>query len=679
MIREKIKTTCPRDCYDACGITVVKTGGKITKILGDPDHAVSRGSLCGKCAIAYNGAWQDPSMRLSQPLRRVGPKGRGEFESISWEAALSEISTRFSGLIDSGNAQTILHTHYTGTVGLIGGWYPIRLFNRIGATEIDPDTVCNKAGHVALENVFGSSLEGFDPRTVKNTKTILIWGANPSHSAPHQNRYWLKEARDAGARVIVVDPIGHGTALAADMHLKVAPGTDAALGFAFLHVMLRKGLVDQAFIDLHVAGADELVPSIMEMPPERAEVLCNVPARMIEEAAEAYAAGPSLLWFGQGLQRQPNGGNVFRTLSALVAFSGNLGRPGAGFLYMNGPGIRGIDMATLTCPSLAVDPAPAISHMDFATVLEDHKRSRALVNWNNNPAASSPEQRRLRSALQREDLFHVAVDIFHTDTTAYADIVLPAASFLEFDDLVLSYFDLTLSAQVKAAEPPGGALPNQEIFRRLASAMGLRETELLEPDSSLIERLLKQTGYEGSFEELAAVGTANLFPETRIQFADLKFATPSGRIELAGIRAEQAGMPRAPTPEADQRPSEGRLRVLSPASNWQMNSSYGNDELIQKRLGCSTVTLHPEDARLNDLKEGDGVVLSNDVGRLSLVVTISEIAQPGVAIVYKGRWPGVSPGDANVNVLVAGRKTDFAESTTVHGTEVTIESARAAE
>lgn len=665
-----VKTTCPRDCYDACGIAVVRKNGTIAKVFGDPDHAISRGALCGKCAVAYNGAWRDPAIRLSRPLKRIGSKGKGEFSPISWNAALAEIAGKFHGLIQTGSGRSILHTHYTGTVGLIGGWYPIRLFNRMGATEVDPDTVCNKAGHAALELVFGNSLEGFDPRTAKDSKAILVWGANPSHSAPHQNKYWLKEARARGTKIIVIDPIGHETALSADLHLKLAPGTDAALAFAFINVLRTKGLVDEAFLQAHVKGAEELLPVIAHMTPARAATLCGITQESIEAAALTYGQGPSLLWLGQGVQRQPTGGNIFRALSALVAFTGNLGKPGSGFCYMNGPGGRGIDMATLTVPALARNGTGLVSHMDLAATLEDPEKSKAFVNWNNNPAASSPDQRRLRRALERADLFHVAVDLFHTDTTAYADIVLPAASFLEFDDLVLSYFDLTLSAQVKAADPPGEALSNQEIFRRLAGAMGYDDPDLFEDDSDLITRLLAQTPYPGTFKELAAVGTTTLFPEPRVQFAGLKFATSSGRIELASDRAEEQGLPRIPEAHADPRPEKGRLRILSPASLWLMNSSYGNDETICKRLGPPTMTLHPDDAAEGGFVEGDAIVLSNEGGELPLSVTISNATQPGVGIVHKGRWPGTSVGDANVNTLVLGRKSDIAESTTVHGTEV---------
>lgn len=667
-----VKTTCPRDCYDACGIVVARKDGMIAKVLGDPDHAIARGGLCGKCAIAYNGAWRDAALRLTSPLKRVGPKGEGAFVPVSWEEAIAAIASRLGGLIDAGEARSILHTHYTGTVGLIGGWFPNRFFNRIGATEVDPDTVCNKAGHVALEMVFGDSVQGFDPRTAKDTRTIVVWGANPSHSAPHQNRVWLKSARMAGATVVVVDPIGHGTARDADIHLKLAPGTDGALAFAFLNVLWSRGLVDKAFLKAHVLGWEELIASIEAMTPARAASLCDIPADAIEQAALLYGDGPSLLWLGQGVQRQPNGGNVFRALAALVAFTGNLGKPGAGFMYMNGPGGRGIDMTTLTAPGLARDGTGSISHMDFAATLENPARAKVLVNWNNNPAASSPEQSRLRAALTREDLFHVAIDLFHTDTTAYADLVLPAASFLECDDLVLSYFDLTLSAQVKAGKPLGEALPNSEIFRRLAAALGFEDPELAETDGDLIARLLAQTTFSGSFTELASLGTVAASPEPRMQFGDFMFATPSGKIEIASARAEQQGLPRVPQPLADARPRDGRIRILSPASRWLMNSSYGNDAKIVARLGPPTVTLHPDEGARLGLVDGDRVVLANGVGQLPLTVLLSDEAQPGMGIVHKGRWPGASASDANVNVLVSARKSDIAESTTVHGTEVEI-------
>ncbi len=202
--KEIILTTCPRDCYDSCGIAVIKRGGVITKVLGDPEHPVSRGALCGKCALAYNGVYRDPDSRLTTPLRRIGPKGAGRFEAIGWDAAIAAIADRFTEIAGSCGPETILHAHYTGTCSLIAGHFPARFFNRLGATEVDPDTICNNAGHAALGYILGSSTIGFDPRTAKDAACIMVWGANPSSSAPHAHKYWLKESP---ARIIVIDPV----------------------------------------------------------------------------------------------------------------------------------------------------------------------------------------------------------------------------------------------------------------------------------------------------------------------------------------------------------------------------------------------------------------------------------------------------------------------------------------
>jgi anaerobic selenocysteine-containing dehydrogenase len=664
-----VRTTCPRDCYDACGIVVLRRDGAVAHVRGDPDHPVSRGRLCRKCAIGYNGEWLDPAARLTVPLRRTGRKGEGRFEQVTWDEAVGEIAERLGAIASDPGPDAILNAHYTGTLSLLAYAFPQRFFNRLGATEVDPDSVCNKAGHVALDYVYGSSETGFDPRTARDAACIVVWGANPSASAPHAHEHWLAEAPGA---VVVVDPIRTETAAAADLHLQPFPGSDAALAFGLMHVLDRDGLVDEGFLRDHALGWDELRPVLAECTPAWTEATTGVPEAAIREAARLYGAGPSLLWLGQGLQRQRTGGNVIRACAVLPALTGNLGKPGAGFLYLNGTESRGIGSDAITAPWLAEEPVPSVSHMDLASRLEDASRSRALVAWNINLAASSPEQARLRRALARDDLFTVAIDLFPTDTTDLADVVLPAAGFLEFDDLVVSYFHLTVSAQTKATEPPGDALPNQEIFRRLARAMGFDEPELVEPDDAIVDRLLLGTGLGLGFAELAAVGTVPISPEPVIQFGGLRFPTPSGRVEIASSRAEADGLPRTPQPWADPRPVEGRLRLLTPASQWLLNDSFANAAKIAKRLGAATVAVHPADASERGLHEGDAVVLANETGRLALRLALSDGLPRGVALSHKGRWPRREPEGANVNVLNPGEKADMGDSTAVHGVEVTL-------
>lgn len=659
-----IRTTCPRDCYDACGISVLVRDGAIRKVLGDRDHHVSKGALCGKCALGYNGAFIDPERRLSAPLRRTGPKGSGQYEQVSWDVAFADIAAKLKGIVAEGDARSILHTHYTGTVAMLAGWFPIRFFNQLGATEVDPDTVCNKAGHVVLADMFGTSLSGFDPEQLPNAKCLMIWGANPSHSAPHMHRHWVKSSKTP---LVVIDPIAHETARQADLHLQLRPGTDAALAFGLLHVIKRLGRIDNDFIAAHVLGFDRLQADIDAATPEVTAELTGVPVDKIVAAATMFSEGPSLLWLGQGMQRQPRGGNAFRSAVLLSIATGYLGKPGAGFCYMNGPETRGVDYSFLMAPELRIDGGSSISHIDLAEHLERPEASRALLTWNNNILASSPAQSRLRKALAREDLFTVVVDLFMTDTAGFADYILPAASFLEFDDLVFPYFHNTMSAQTKAAEPLGQSLPNQEIFRRLARAMDYDAEALFETDESMIARLMAQTSFKGDFEQLKQAGTVQLYSEPVVQFAARKFNTPSGRIEVYSERFEALGQPAVPVPHADESPADGSIRVLSPASVWLMNSIYGNDEVVRKRVGEPSVILSASETSRRGLAEGDDIVLRNDAGSLQLKVRVSSEVQDGVALVYKGSWPRFSGEHANVNVLNGGLRSDIAESTAVHG------------
>jgi len=534
-----VRTTCPRDCYDACGIVVKLAADGTINVVGDPEHDVSRGALCGKCSIGYNGVWRDPGVRLTRPLKRVGPKGTGRFQPIGWDEALGDIAIRLNAIRGRDGA-AILQTHYTGTCSLIAGSFPLRFFNRIGATEVDPDTVCNKAGHVALQLTYGESTRGFDPRTIDGTNCVMIWGANPSTSAPHVHQYWLSETP---APKIVIDPIRHETAAAADMHLQLYPGTDGALAFAMLHAISAAGRIDRAFLATRSKGWEEIAGQLAACTPAWGEATTGVPARLIEDAALLYAAGPSLLWMGQGFQRQTFGGNAMRAVALLPAATGNLGRYGAGFLYLNGWDTRGVDAGYLTATHLKPKSAQTISHMDLASRLEAPE-TEAIVTWNNNIAASSPEQRRLRRALERDDLLQVTLDLFQTDTANYADYVLPAASFLEFDDVVMSYFNASISAQVKAVPPLGESLPNQEIFRRLAAVMGLTDPELFEPDAEMIATLLDQAKPGLTFEALAEAGTIEYPPEPGVQFEHHDYRTPSGKIELTGSAFVDAGLPR---------------------------------------------------------------------------------------------------------------------------------------
>ena len=665
-----IKTTCPRDCYDTCGMEVKIDEKGTLEIKGDPSHPYTRGSLCGKCMLAYNGVFLDPKKRLQAPLRRKGRKGEGVFEQISWDEALSEISCKLKDIANE-DASKILHAHYTGTCSLIANKFPNRFFKHIGATEVEPDTVCNMAGHVALDYIIGTSLIGFDPRTSVDSSSIFVWGCNPSVTAPHAHMHWLK---DSGAKIVVIDPIRHQSAERANLYLQLRPGSDAALVFAIINVLLEECMLDRSFLDKYTIGWDELKPLILKCSPSWGEKHTGIKKEDIITAAKIYGEGPSLLWLGQGLQRQKMGGNIIRSCALLPSLTGNFGKPGSGLLYLNGSGRKGVDSDYLSGSELGVSP-PSISHMDLAKALESKDSAKAFICWNINPVVSNPEQARLRSAMSRSDLFNVVIDIFETDTTDYADYVLPAASFLEFNDLVSGYFNLSFSAQVKASEPMGQALPNQEIFRKLSKYMGFSESALYESDESIINKTLTSVGITGGFSVLSKEGTIWPTDQPVMQFPDLIFPTPSGKIELASSKAEADGFSRLPLPNVDCPAGLGKLRLITPASRWLMNGSYANDYGIKRKLGRPTVTINPKDAERLNLEEGAHVSLTNETGSINMYLCISDIVAQGVAMSVKGRWTRLKDGElnqANVNFLNSGVKSDMGSSNAVHSVEVTI-------
>ncbi len=665
-----IKTNCPRDCYDACGMVVERRSDGKHRILGDANHPVSRGKLCTKCAIAYNGVWQEEDKRLLYPLKRIGPRDKGSFQQISWDNALSTVADKLEENIKLYGAESILHTHYSGTLSLVGYAFPNRFFNYLGASEVDPDSICNAAGHVAWELLFGNSIFGFDPRTLPDAKSIIVWGANPAHSAPHIHENWLG---DFNGKIIVVDPVRTKTATSADVHLQPRPGTDAALAFSLLHCLRAQGKFDADFIAKNTFGYPEILEDIELATPEWGEQKSGVPANTINQVAQIYGNGPSLLWCGQGLQRQLNGGNIMRSVGLLPALTGNIGKAGAGFCYLNiSPAVAGIDFDWLKGVNLNKKQKTVISHMELADELTDLEKFKVFFSWNTNPLASAPDQNKLRKNLNRDDLFVVACDIFMTDTAKYADIILPAANFLEYDDLTFSYFNYYIGAQTKISDPLGKSLPNAEIFRRLARKMNITEPSLYESDKELIESMLRQTNMNLSFEDLKRNGYAYIDEKVIIPYSTLDFETPTGKIEIASNEAEKLGLPRTPLPLFEEQGDIDDWRLLSPASFWRMNDSYSNDINLSGRAGEAKVHINPSDAARLRISNGSPLELYNEAGSIELEVFVDDAILPKTLLSYKGRWPSIEKTKKNINFVHKAQKADMAESSSVHSTLVKI-------
>ena len=558
---------------------MVRRPGRAPIIRGDSADPVSRGKLCKKCSSAYNGVMIDSSARLSAPLRRVGAKGEGRFSPVSWDEALGEIAERLRTITAVHGGSSVLNTHYTGTFAMIGYHFPLRFFNRLGATEVDPDSVCNKAGHVALEYLYGTSLEGFDPRGAREANSILVWGANPSASAPHQHEHWLPEAPGT---VIVVDPLRTETA----QRGRSAPATSTGHRRrprlrAHARAVARRAHGRGVHRCPHGrirGGAARRSRVARRNGPRRRRAS---PGARSNEAAHTYGQGPSLLWIGQGLQRQPMGGNVVRSVALLPALTGNLARPGGGFLYLNGIETRGLDGDYLSGRQLAGDDPPVISQMDLAAAPRGHlRRRRALFCWNINIAASSPEQERLREALAPRrpvDRGRRPVPDRHRRLRRFRapGVELPRARRPR--RLVL---------------PPQPASSGRGRWTRRAKRSRTRRSSAGSPAPWAIRARAVRARRRDPGEAARAVRDGPRFRRTRAQRHRLaecrrpacSSPTSSSRPRAGGSRSPRErpsadGLPRVPLALADPPPQPGKLRLLSPATAWTLNDSYGNDPI----------------------------------------------------------------------------------------------------
>ena len=448
------RTVCPRDCYDSCALTFApaSTGYSVG---GATDEAINKGDICGKCGHVYNAFGERDRSRILTPLINVGSKGRPRYQPATWDDAFDRIAERITPLIERERGHEILHSHYDGTRGLLAGKFPLRFFGAIGATGVIPGSVCHTAGLRAFDYVFGSGLDGVDPRDFASAELIVLWGINPSNSSPHAWRHWISGLPDA--MVVRVDPLDRGERPRPHKHLRPRVGTDAVLAFGVMRALSDAGLVDHAFLERYTSGFEALQAPIQAHSVAWCAEQCGVAQADIHDFARALATKRTVIWLGMGLQRQSGGGNIFRAVAMLPVLTGNLFVRGTGIVYLNGARQRGLNSDLVSGDG---GKTPSIPHAQLADRLSDRSQTSALFTWNNNIAVSNPDLARLHAALRREDLFTVCLEVRLTKTCAYADVILPAADFIEYDDLVYSYFFNTVGAQRKLREPLGRALPN---------------------------------------------------------------------------------------------------------------------------------------------------------------------------------------------------------------------------
>lgn len=683
--------SCPHDCPDCCALeTQVDERGRAVSVRGRADHPVTRGWLCAKVNRYLDRVYH--ADRLLYPLRRIGPKGSGAFERISWDEAIADITGRWRDIIHQYGADCILPYSYAGTLGLVNGAVTdSRFWHRLGACRLER-AICGHAAEEAVTLTVGGRLAP-PPDMLIHSKLILIWGSNPASTAPHIMPF-LREAQRNGTRVIVIDPIRTLTARSADWHIQPLPGTDAALALGMMHVMVTERLHRPDWIAGHALGWEYLLERIMQFPPERVAQITGLSLETIVELARSYATTtPALLRVTDGINRHTNGGQTVRTLACLPAITGQYGLLGGGLMYSTSDWLRW-DAEAVSHRSEPVNPPePRMVNMNrLGAILtgEADPPIYSLYVYNANPVASAPNASRITEGLMREDLFTVVHDLFETDTARFADIILPATSQLEHVDLHKPYGHLTLQYNTPAIAPQGEARSNWDVMRLLAAGMGFSESWLQEDANSVIQGVLVASVERNPFlagitlERLQAEG-AIPFPipsEQRVPFADGIFRTPSGKVEFYSAQAAAKGYDPVPNwvpeaescvPEQGKLKADARLPLLCPAAHHFVSSTFGNQELLRTKEHAPTLRIHPRDAAQRGIVHGQMVRVRNERGSCQLVADVTEEVRPGVLATTTVWWPQFSPERRNINWTTSDRLADFGGNSTFYTNMVLVE------
>jgi anaerobic selenocysteine-containing dehydrogenase len=682
---------CPHDCPDCCALeTQVDEQGRAVSVRGRSDHPVTRGWLCAKVNRYLDRVYHPE--RLLYPMRRVGPKGSGVFERISWDEAVAEITSRWRDIIAQHGAQCILPYSYAGTLGLVNNSVTnSRFWNRLGASRLER-TICGAAAEEAVLLTVGSRLAP-SPHMLMQSKLILIWGSNPASTAPHLMPF-LREAQRKGTRIIVIDPIRTLTARSADQHIQPLPGTDAALALSMMHVMVTEGLHHPDWIAAHTLGWESLLERIMQFPPEFGAQITGLGVETILDLARTYATTtPALLRVTDGINRHTNGGQTVRTLACLPALTGQYGLPGGGLMYSTSDWLQWNTEAI----THAHDPAcprqtRALNMNRLGAILtgEADPPVYSLFVYNANPVASTPNAGKIVEGLLRDDLFTVVHELFETDTARFADILLPATSQLEHVDLHKPYGHLSLQYNMPAIAPLGEARSNWDVMRCLASATGFNEPWLQQDANDVIREIIEATAQQHprlagiTLERLQAEGSIPfaISAGEEVPFADGVFPTPSGKVEFNSATAAAKGYDPVPgwEPEVESRTgqeaslsSDARLPLLCPAAHHFVSSTFGNQERMIAKEGAPTLRIHPSDAAARNIRSGQLVRVGNERGWCRLVAEVTDAVRPGVLATTTVWWPEFSPDQRNVNWTTSDRLADLGGGSTFYTNLVTVE------
>lgn len=666
-------SVCPLDCPDTCSLTVTVEDARIVRIRGSRANPYTGGVLCAKVPEAYP-EFVHGEGRLRTPLRRVGARGEGRFARVGWDEALDIIHDRFTAIIAAHGPQAILPLNYAGPHGfLAGGSMDLRFFHRLGASLLDRKPLCGGVRTEAWVGTFGT-VPGIRPEQAEAARLIVAWGNNVTWSNLHLTPI-INRARKAGAKLVVIDPRRTRIAEQADLHLALRPGTDVVLAWAAAAELERRGGLDRAFIERHVEGFEEYMALARRFSPADAARICGLDEQDVLRFVQWYGTiSPAATSVGNGLERNQNGGSGIRAAFALAALAGKLGVPGGGLI--NGAAFAFPKTpARLQRPDLVAPGTRTLNIVDVGRHLLDPTLAppiKALFVYNHNPLIVHPDQNRMRRGLAREDLFVVGCDVVMTDSLAYADVVLPACSHFEHDDLYPAYGQHWLQRAEPVIPPQGEALPNTEIFRRLAARFGFTDPAFTATDAELMDDAV-----DGDDARLGGVRPSKL-PTDRalamtvdgadaVLFRNVFPKTPSGKVELASSYLETRYGARLPS----FRPYETALPLvlISPASDRRITSTFGG---VRGSDGTPPLEIHPDDAAPRGLRDGMRVRVWNELGEVHLPVRVTDAVPRGVVCSLKGAWMRTSDNGQTVSALCPGHHADISGGACYNDTRVEV-------
>ncbi|MBW6494069.1 MAG: molybdopterin oxidoreductase family protein [Burkholderiaceae bacterium] len=682
-----VRGACPHDCPDTCALLVSVEDGVVTRVAGDPDHPTTRGTLCTKVA-RYPERLYHPG-RLTVPLRRVGAKGEGRFEPISWDEALTTIAARL-GSIAARDPQRILPYSYAGTMGFVQGeGMASRFFHRLGASLLER-TICSSAGMAGLSHTLGGSV-GMDVERFADARLILIWGSNSIASNLH---FWsiAQQARRNGARLVAIDPYRSDTAEKCDTHLAVRPGTDAALALGMMNVLIERALLDDDYISRHTLGFGALRERAATYPPHRVAAICGISEQEVVDLAVAYGTTkPAAIRLNYGLARTHGAANAVRAIVSLPALVGAWRDPAGGAL-LSVSGNFPVDR-TLTRPDLIpgwpMKPRTINMSAIGDALLGAEPPIEALVVYNSNPVAVAPDSERVIRGFAREDLFTVVLEHFQTDTADYADIVLPATMQPEHFDLHKPYGHLYLLANEAAVAPAGEARPNSAIFRELAARMGFDDPALRASDEEIAAAAIDWNDPRlggATFSDVRQKGWIRMAVPAA-PFAAGGFPTASGRCEFVSERLAAEGLDplpdylepyesKAANPELARRYP---LSFISPPARYFLNSTFVNVASLAAREREPECVINPADAAARGIADGAMVRTFNERGSFTARARVGDRIRPGVVLGWGVWWHKLSPQGRNVNAVTAQALTDLGGGPTFYDCLVEVELAGSSE